>query len=302
MKILFILSRDVMFFHGSGEVETKLLQIGFQLLGHECHVAGLDSGDFSEYDLYCLFSIRDDVLTLLDSIPAQRSCLIVPQVDSLEQSQAERIARHASHLRQMAVLSRSAEERQHLGALDPGLAVVHVDGWFLKPFVRDALSLVDEPAVRTGYWLAMVSPDRDAGLLEFARRVSDREQELLILSDRPSEHRARFGDLANVRFERRRAYGSRPWFSALDGCRGLYEPNPRLTCSVLEALWMGKAVVSPHASALNAALGRPLVASAESVEPAQAVPVETPRADLYSYHANFVAAAIEGHLCGGRSA
>lgn len=64
MKTLFVLSRDVMFFHGSGEIEAKLLQVGIQLFGHKCDIAGIDSVDFYNYDVYFLFSLREDVIQL----------------------------------------------------------------------------------------------------------------------------------------------------------------------------------------------------------------------------------------------
>ena len=39
MNVLFIISRDIIFFHGSGETETNILRTGFQLAGIECEVA-----------------------------------------------------------------------------------------------------------------------------------------------------------------------------------------------------------------------------------------------------------------------
>ena len=82
MKILMITSRESTIVHGSGEVESYILKLGFQLLGHKCDFIGVESLDFKNYDAYFLFSMRDDVLAYVDHIAKNKYCVIFPHKHS----------------------------------------------------------------------------------------------------------------------------------------------------------------------------------------------------------------------------
>ncbi|GAB2896624.1 hypothetical protein GCM10027046_27610 [Uliginosibacterium flavum] len=304
MKVLFVLSRDVMFFHGSGEVEAKLLQLGIQLLGHECHIAGLDSGDFFDYDAYFLFSVRQDVLELFGKIPQQRHCVIIPQVDDMDAAAAVELNRRSQHLENLSVLGRTAEEVGLLGNLFPGRRTLLAEGWFLKPFIHQDKSPVEYSDKQAGYCLCMVSADRDTGLAEMASTFQHRGQRLHVVSDRPDEHGQRLKSFDNVRLEKRVPYGSLEWYMRLENCSSLYEPNPRLTCAVLEALWMGKRVFSPHADYINSVIGADLVIDSAdpSIWPSLAPCRHEVQNMIYRYHANFIAAKIFDSIGGGADA
>lgn len=294
MKVLFVLSRDVMFFHGSGEVEAKLLQLGIQLLGHECHIAGLDSGDFFDYDAYFLFSVRRDVLELFGKIPSKRLCVIIPQVDNMATDTAAELTRNSQCLENLSVLGRSAEEVALLEALLPGRRTLLAEGWFLKPFIHQEKSPAEYRDKQAGYCLCMVSADRDDGVAEIASSLQQGKQWLYVVSDRPQEHGQRLRHFDNVRLEKQMPYGSLEWYMRLENCSSLYEPNPRLTCSVLEALWMGKKVFSPHAECINSVIGADLVIDSADVSIAHLLPPRRPEVQkiIYRYHANFIAGKI----------
>jgi len=293
MRILFVLSREVMFFHGSGEVEAKLLQVGIQLLGHECHIAGLDSGDFFDYDAYFLFSLRRDVIDLIEKIPQQRPCVVIPQVENMDAATAQELNRIAQPLEELILLGRSAEELERLRRCFPRRNCLLAEGWFLKPFIYEEKppEYGDDQA---GYCLCMVSEDRDEGIEDMADICLKWGKWLHVVSDRPSEHWQRLGHLENVTLKKRVAYGSLEWYMRLENCSSLYEPNPRLTCGVLEALWMGKKVFSPHAEYINSVLEADLVVdfSGRVVEQRVALSPREVQRFIYRFHANFMAGRI----------
>lgn len=295
MKILFVLSREVMFFHGSGEVEAKLLQVGIQLLGHECHIAGLDSGDFFEYDAYILFSMRRDVIDVIEKIPPLRPCFVIPQVDGIIDAQdAADLARISQNLKALVVLARTVEESAGLARLFPGRQCLLVEGWFLKPFIYEEQPPTQTADEQAGYCLGMVSIDRDAGVAEMAAMCQEKGQRFHLVTDRPNEHFRRLGLIENITLKRRVPYGCLEWFIRLESCSSLFEPNPRLTCAVLEALWMGKAVFSPHAEVINKILGVDLVFECPRIMVEQNLELSQSdvRKLIYRYHANFAAAKV----------
>lgn len=298
MKILFVMSRDVMFFHGSGEVEAKLLQVGGQLIGHECHIAGLDSGDFYDYDAYFLFSLRRDVVDLIPKIPQQKPCVIIPQVDDMSAAMVSELNWLSSHLDNFSVLARSVDEQARFDRLFPGRNCFLAAGWFLKPFIYEESLPMEYKRAATGYCLAMVSADRSEGVEEMAFLCRQAGQRLHVVTDRLGETQERLGSLANVTLKNRVAYGSLEWYGRLKNCSTLYEPNPRVTCAVLEALWMGKEVFSPHADTMNSIFGADLVAdcSTHSIRQYSGAAHNDVRKQIYSHHANFVTERILGAI------
>lgn len=298
MRVLFVLSRDVVFFHGSGEVEAKLLQIGIQLLGHECHIAGLDSRDFYDYDVYFLFSVRRDVLEILGKIPKQRHCVIIPQVDLMAADTAVEIKSNSKHLENLFLLGRTAQEVGLLRGLFPGRRTLLTEGWFLKPFIHQEKSYVEYSDGEAGYCLSMMSADRDTGLAEMASIFQHSGQRLYVVSDRIDQIGQRLKNFDHVRLEKQVPYGSLEWYMRLENCYSLFEPNPRLTCTVLEALWMGKRVLSPHAVYINSIIGADLVIHSvdQAVGQSLATYQHKTQKIIYRYHANFVACKILGSL------
>lgn len=294
MRILFVLSREVMFFHGSGEVEAKLLQVGIQLLGHECHIAGLDSGDFFDYDAYFLFSIRRDVIDLLAKVPQHKPCVIIPQVDTLDPTSAEDLEVIGKHLKSLILLARTQEEFERLSKCFPHRNCFLAEGWFLKPFIYEDVIFAEPTEETIDYCLCMVSADRDEGIENMAARCLLDDQEFHVVSDRPEEHQQLIFKFQNVALKKRVAYGSFEWYSRLENCSSLYEPNARLTCAVLEALWMGKKVFSPHSEYINSVLDAKLVfdSFASNELPKKTLCIKKIQQNIYKFHANFVAEKI----------
>lgn len=294
MNVLFILSRDAMFFHGSGEVEAMLLQRGVQLLGHECHFAGLGSREFSEYDAYFIFSVRDDVLELIRKIPQQKPCVFVPQIDDLNSDIAAEVDRCSRHLENLSLIGRDANEICRLRGFFPNRLCFQAEAWFLKPFIYEEKLQVEYKDNQLGYCLCMVSADRDDGLEALAAKFLQGGKRLYVVSDRPSEHLQRMGRFSNVAVLKRVAYGSLEWYMRLENCTSLFEPNAWLTSSVLEALWMGKRVLSPNADHINSLIGADLVfkySDSSTVESPVPSLYEV-RRKIYNYHSNFMAKKI----------
>lgn len=297
MKILFVLSRDVIFFHGSGEVEAKILQVGLQLLGHECHIAGLDSGDFFDYDTYFFFSMRPDVLDMLRKTPQLKSCVVIPQMDDLNAVMVADLNQCSQHLDTLAIVGRTHNEFGRLNSLFPGRRCLLVPAWFLKPFIHEEKLAIEYSDKHAGYCLSMTSVDRDNGLPRMAATCREVGVRLHVVSDRPDEHRQRLAGIEGVTLLNFETYGSLQWYMRLENCSSLYEPNPRLTTSILEALWMGKTVYSPHAEYINMVLGANLISvifdrERQLVQHAPAPNISETKQVIYRYHANFVAESI----------
>jgi hypothetical protein len=282
-----------MFFHGSGEIEAKLLQYGVQLNGHTCHTAGLDSDDFDSYDAYFLFSLRTDVLSLLQVIPNERPCLIVPQIEIHSKEAWNHIQFKEFMPRKLTILERCPGEADPLRRSLPAVRAIYAPGWFLRPFIHTHDSSPDLKEKHNDYHLCMVGAGRECGLSAFAAQCQTMGMGLQITSDSPERHSQMFKNFQDTSVSKRVSYGSSEWFRILRNCSGFYEPNSYLTCSMLEAMWLGKNIYSPHFSLLNSMLGKQVVRSPDlQQQKHEDAPLEAVRGCIDCFHANFVAASI----------
>ena len=242
---LFITSSAIAVEHGSGETEALLLQIGFKMVGVKCDEVGLESDDILQYESYCAFSLRPDVLRIISSLPREKTVYLFPFCDfPIEVSEQESIKVLPENV---VVVSRSRAETKQLVNAIGEKRVEEIPGWFLPPFVsKSGLSLPDSDN-RVPYVLALVNSSRVCGLKEFAKLALESGISCRVVADDPSITEK----VPDVVAMRQVTYGSPLWYGLLQNALAFYEPNPRTTSSLLEAAWLGKTVYSPNADLIN---------------------------------------------------
>jgi hypothetical protein len=137
-----------------------------------------------------------------------------------------------------------------------------ISGWFMPPFAIPYVNNDDdddEVLSLKEYGLAMVGADREGGLMEYCDFLEERGVPLVVFSDQPDISSNNLKHHPNMVIRRRCLYGSKVWYDALSRCQCFYEPVPRLTTSLLEALWFGKKVYSDFSLEINDLLGRECV-------------------------------------------
>jgi len=296
LNVLFVMSREVIFFHGSGETEANTLRTGVQLTGANCDVAGLDSGDFADYESYFLFSLRKDVIDVLTKIDKNKCCVLFPQVENLDRNTCMHIMKLAGHLNKFWIVARTPEEHSLYSEIFGHKKVIYIDGWFLKPFIQsNETNNTIRPDIQTRpFGLAFIALDRDGGLDKFIKENLSNGIDVNVVTDKPREHAKLYDKYENVNFVKLYRYGCENWYLLLKNAEMFFEPNSRLTCSLLESLWLGKKVVSPHYKIINKMLGGEIVdasicSSSKQIEP---ISKATIKKMVFSRHANFVAYRI----------
>jgi hypothetical protein len=266
MKILIVSSSSVKYSHGSGEEELLQLQIGFKLLGYQCDVAGPESEDFDEYDLYLYFSIRDDVLETIDQMNPLKSAVLFPQVEGMESKELAELSKLSVKLPALRFQARTDKEVKSYSSLVGSDKVAHIPGWFIKPFIHSTEldDIFDNISSKKDYVLAFMGYGRDEGVELVSRASNENSFDFIVTSDRVGDFEKKIIAEDNVNILKKEKYGSARWYELLSNCNVFFESNDRLTCSLLEALWLRKTVVSPHYRSLNKLLGKELVFESNS--------------------------------------
>ncbi len=261
-KILFLVSLNAFFRHHSGEVELKLLQIGFKLAGYQCDIVGIDSEDFNKYDIYIMFSLYDDLDVFIREIDDNKTLVVYPQTEQYTDVTSEKIRKFLSYVPKSFVVARNSVEVDFYSSAVSPEKILRVPGWFVEPFIwsksTEAIDLTCDYALA---FSSNVDTDRFVNIyrycvennLKFYLVSSQIKYELMPYDD--------FFCYPKV------TYGSEIWFRLLKNCIFFYELNDRVTNSVLEAISMGKPVVSEHAEVINNHLGFAGVAKPSEVFP-----------------------------------
>ena len=264
MRILIVSSKESVFSHGSGEVESFLLRTGMQLLGIECDFVGLESRNFGDYDVYLFFSMREDVLEYINYVEKNKYCILFPQIDNPNGATIQNIRELGESRECFLVHSRDDIEDVSYSTAVGDKRLLKERGWFLKPFMHsDQGTDYTHDIVKQsdGYILLFAAYGRDDGLSDIIPLAEKANKSIIVVTDQIDRHSKQYEKYGNVNFLNRLQYGSPEWFYLIKNVDFLYEANPRLTCSVLEALWMGKTVMSCHAKKINHILGKDIVQS-----------------------------------------
>jgi hypothetical protein len=126
-------------------------------------------------------------------------------------------------------------------------------GFFMEPQAFSS-SRFDEFLIERPYFLSFCNKGRIDGLLEFISNVDF--PFLLVVHPGDIEYFQKITLGMDVYVMPTIPYGSEFWYRSLSGCMAFYEPNPHLTTSVLEALFLKKEVYSVHAKKINQLLRR----------------------------------------------
>ena len=264
MKILFLLSTNVWFDHLSGEQEVKAFKLGFSLLGIQCDFAGIDADDFATYDVYVVFSMSTDVLEKIKYIETNKKVIVVPQTEDYSDATSEQLASYCSRIQDAYIVVRNEKEEQFFLAEWPKRKQIDIKGWFIEPFVwNEEASSAALYCPDQNYILSFVGDAIDDQSLSFFRNVESSFKRVVVCSQRCTDKY--FHDVEDDSIELRGLvkYGAIEWFCLLSNATYYYESNPRLTSALLESLWLGREVISPHYKMMNAILGMPLVVENE---------------------------------------
>ena len=253
MRILVIPSSDVSFSHGSGEVELLQLQLGFKLLGNQCDIVGPESDDFHEYDLYLFFSLKDDVLKNIEHMGLKKKAILFPQIDSLSLAQSNTVKLLLHKYENLFVHARNKQELSAYSQLVSNDKVLFISGWFVKPFIHTPYleNIAEKYETVNKFVLAFIGYGREGDLIYLSKMCSKLGMDLIVATDFIDDQKEKYSSCGNIKFINKHKYGSYSWYKLLSKCSVFYEPNNRITCSLLEALWLKKTVVSQHYAALN---------------------------------------------------
>jgi len=299
MKILFLLSTNVWFDHLSGEQEAKALQLGFSLLGVQCDFASIDAEDFSEYDMYVIFSMCPDVQEKIKFIDAHKRIIVVPQTEEYTDATLCQLAKSSCGMEYFYIVARNDMESKFFSHVCLKKNIIYAAGWFVEPFVWNE-EINSQPFScypDQDYVLSFVGDSLDEQSVSFFKRVAPPFKRVVISSQRCLD--AYFSNASNDGIEHRKLikYGTEEWFSLLLNAKYYYEPNRWLTSAVLESFWLGGEVVSPHCEQINSLLNMPLLVSEEGA--VSGIPKSKKREHVSQFRVEHVANGILNKINGG---
>lgn len=247
LRILLVISPATSFAPKSGEVEVKLLQIGFRLNGQKCDILGIDADDFETYDVYFIFSLNEDLNPFISAIPSGRHVYLYPQIEVYTPDTVIRVTKLLDSSPKSYVIARNSSEVTFYCSSFGNQRVYPVYGWFVEPFVwtNSCSSLHLES---TNYGLSFVGHFDSSQFDDILNQCLKESHHLLVISSgikTPVNPRRNLSLLPRVR------YGSNTWYELLEHSRFFFEPHDRLTNSVLESVYFEKPIVSPHSKELN---------------------------------------------------
>ena len=297
MKILFLLSTNVWFDHLSGEQEAKALQLGFSLLGIQCDIAGIDADDFGEYDVYVMFSMSPDVQEKIKFIEKHKKIIVVPQTEDYSDATLDRLADSSYKVEGFYIVVRNEVERHFFSRHWPRENLISTGGWFIEPFVwNDETTSFHCP--EQDYILSFVGDSIGEQAISFFTNSDRLFKRVVVGSHRCMD--TYFPDVVDESLELRKPvkYGAAEWFWLLSNGKYYYEPNSRLTSGMLESLWLGGEVISPHYQMMNGSLGMALVVGSENES--SGVSVQEKRDCVRQFRVERVAQHIVSRIDGGR--
>ncbi|MYM62862.1 hypothetical protein [Pseudomaricurvus sp. HS19] len=240
-RVLFVHPSRSIVNPGSGEIEARALLHGFRLAGYKTDVLSFESSSVVDYDLFIFFTCTPEVVSFLRSLPEGSKSIVIPFLDDFCNFPVDELKSIKST--QIYFYSRSREEDSSLTAIFGGQAVISGCQWFIYPF--EYLGEEDEPVERHDMdiqLLVMAEPERSQNIKLLLHELDSRAT---IFSNaelkRWDELLGR--DLSLCDIGRRLSHGSSDWYSSLKSSKYLYEPNLRITSSLLEKLWLGGAVI-----------------------------------------------------------
>lgn len=289
MKNLLIASNEIFFHHGSGEDETKIIQIGFELGGVHTSQPGLDHGNFIDYDFYCAFSVRDDVIKMIKKIPLSKPCFLFPMIEDYDFFY-EKIETLRSQ-KNIYLIARTHQELTLFSRFVGKDKSLLMPAWFLVPFISKASVGASPIAIENKkYGLAMIGSDRAGGVRRYCEKMRTLNADVVIYCDNIEATSDYLRDYENVICRSRCDYGTEEWYRSISNCMNFYEPNARLTSSVLECLWNGKLVFSDKFNDINKYFnGVNLILDLEKLHSLEMESnlVRNCKEEIYKFHANF---------------
>jgi len=258
IRVLIGASQNIYFHHDSGEVEISLLKLGFSLLGIQCDYAGIESDDFNSYDLFLAFSLKPDILNIVSKISPGKNCIIFPQTEDYSSLNINSLQQLSNVGTNFYIQTRNEFENSFY-ASNTQINVLYIPGWFNKPFIWNG---IDSKSVylefNKKYGLAFLGQVNLNEIYSINSESIKYNYGMILVTNNQMEL---ISNQKNIIFKKKVKYGSQEWFEYLNQCSYFFEPNDRLTCSLLEALWLGKDIISPHAETLNKMLGYEIIFS-----------------------------------------
>jgi hypothetical protein len=236
-KILFIYPAFNIFRCQSGEIEARTLRIGFELLGYDVDVLGLDVSRTEDYNFFVAFTLCNDVCNFIDNLPDGAKIIVIPYLNA-----NEKISKNANRTlkrKNVFVFSRSTTEFKAFQKYIPKGSIIPGNQWFLIPFKNELVESNDsEKELRPAF--VMAEPERSSGV----ENLIAKGYSLNIFSESKESCWAKIlKKTKNYKVKSRLEYGSKEWFKLIKDSEIFYEPNEYITSSVLERLYLGKKVL-----------------------------------------------------------
>ncbi len=283
---LFIHPNQSLINPGSGEIEARCLRYGFQLAGYQTDVLSIESSRLNDYDLFVVFVSSFDSLETVYHLPEGANVIVVSYAENPRSLPVTLLSRLQD--KKLKYYARSLAEYASLVELFGSDTVIQGRQWFLRPFVhidKDSQTAGNSEASGPRI-LVMAEPDRAEGfdILERHGFAID------VYSEHEKKDWIRYHPClgsSHISFHKRLLYGSNRWYSKLNSSHAMFEPNRRMTASVLEKLWLGGNVIL-HKD--NPALGeiRTSIDPNTFFEDFVLIRMKSPKF-LKQYHADYVA-------------
>lgn len=245
--------------YSSGEIELSILRYGFEFIGYVTDLISAEHIAIDSYDLHVVFSTSVNFKNYLSKISEKSPIIVFPQLtSSISEVELER-------LKPIILRENSLIVCKTLNELDALRAygaknLLYEPGFFMEPQAFSK-SKFDNFLIEKSYFLSFCNKGRVDGLLEFISQVDCAF--ILVVHPGDVAYFQKITSGFDVLVLPTIPYGSEFWFRIIADCTGFYEPNPHLTTSVLEALFLNKEVYSVHAEKINKAMGQNLDSSGE---------------------------------------
>lgn len=267
----------------SGEIEARVLLWGFQLAGHKADTYGIESEDLQCYDLYCVFTLDNESKKFINKLPSNSKVIIFPNIDELSNDNLDGFG-----LEIRSGVKFASKSRNELKQFERVLAkdrLLNCKQWFLAPF-----QFHKSPELFSNSYdlLIMAEFERLGAAVELVDLFGSSDRTTLILTN--SKESIAFGNsLSNSKgltIKPRLRFGSADWYKYLTSVEYFYEPNNRVTSSLLERLWCSKTVIVNKGSNVLEDLSMPL--NQEAYDENFIVLNKSEKKYLYKYHVDVV--------------
>lgn len=248
-SVLLIYPSSILHTLESGEDEIKCIKIGLELLGCKCDIIGLFSEDINSYDFVFIFSTSPILMDELEFLSKQ-VVVLFPLTELYDENLGLYVENWKKKVKKLYIVTRNFRENTFYSDFIEESKLIFYKSFFIKPFSVD----FDEEQIyiKSPYALVFSNYARieHSQFDKFVNDLNIFKLKVLFFSINNNTI-----EKENVLNYKRIKHCSKTWYQILSNASYFYEPNDRITSSILEALWLGIKVISPHAEILNELLG-----------------------------------------------